>query len=128
MLSKEAFAKKLTMMFPEKKILLIKYYGDYDELLGHIFFSLQLSSPLKDLIENDGDKDRIKQYCSFIEEMWKTGNEDVPNILCVSILEQLSEKGKVWKHMVTLISKDFVSFINTDLLINNIMMRNVPEL
>ena len=55
---------------------------------------------------------RDKGYCSFIEDMWLNGDENVVNIVEVTILERLSDDKSVWNKFGKHISNDFIRFIN----------------
>lgn len=120
--TKEEFACKLVGLFPEKADSLKQHYNDYGEVLGHIFFSDEITAPLFDLLLENETSDIIKKYCSFIEDMWKNGTDDVVNVFDVSIAERLSDDEKVWEHFGRNISDEFIKYINDDLLPNNLMM------
>ncbi len=127
-LSKEEFAEKFCLLFPEKKDFLDEHYNDYDELIGHIYFADLLSEPLIDMITNQYDEYLISKYCSLIEDMWLNGDEAVVNIVEVTILERLSDDKKVWNNFGKYISNDFIRYINNELLPDNSMMYQVPRL
>ena len=90
-LSKEEFAEKFVSLFPDKRQSLDEHYADYHELLGHIYFADVLNEPLIRMISQNSDKNMISKYCAFIEDMWLNGDEDVVNIVEVTILERLSD-------------------------------------
>lgn len=127
-LSKEEFAEKFISLFPEKKQPLDEHYSDYNELLGHIYFAEALNEPLIEMLSSQSDETRISKYCSFIEDMWLNGDEDVVNIVEVTILERLSDDKSVWDCFGKHISNDFIRFINTEVLSENAMMWQVPRL
>ena len=72
--------------------------------------------------------EKIKKYCTFIEYMWKNGNNEVVNIVDVTIIEKLSIDGVIWSNFRNFISNEFKEYINTDLISNNIMMKDVKKL
>ena len=127
-LSKEEFAEKFVALFPDKRQALDEHYADFNELLGHIFFADALNEPLIELLASNTDDARIPKYCSFIEDMWHNGNEDVVNIVEVTILERLSDDKSVWNKFGKHISNDFIRFINNVVLAENAMMWQVPRL
>lgn len=127
-LSKEELAERLVTMFPEKKQLLDEHCSYYNGLLGHVFFAEALSEPLIELILRRHDDPHITQYCSFIEDMWRSGDEEAVNIAEVTILERLSDDRDVWNTFGKHISNDLIRYINTEALAGNAMMENVPRL
>ena len=60
--------------------------------------------------------------------MWKNGNNEVVNIVDVTIIEKLSIDGVIWSNYRNFISNEFKEYINTDLIQNNIMMKDVKKL
>ena len=127
-LSKEEFAEKFVSLFPDKKPILDEHYADFNELLGHIYFADALNEPLIEMLASKTEKTRISEYCTFIEDMWRNGDEDVVNIVEVTILERLSDDKNVWDSFGKHISNDFIRFINTEVLTGNAMMWQVPRL
>ena len=127
-LSKEIFADKFVSLFPYKKQILDKHYSDFNELLGHVYFADALNEPLIKMLSQQDDESRILECCSFIEDMWLNGDEDVVNIVEVTILERLSDDKSVWDKFGKYISNDFIRFINDVVLTENAMMWQVPHL
>ena len=127
-LSKEEFAERLVYLFPDKKQALDEHYADFNELFGHIYFAEALNEPLIEMLSSQSDENLISKYCSFVEDMWLNGDEDVVNIVEVTILERLSDDKSVWDCFGKHISNDFIRFINTEVLIENAMMWQVPRL
>ena len=128
LMTKEEFAEKLVKICPNKKSALSQHYDDYGELLGHIFFTDEISIPLIELLKQDSDKENIQFLCDFIEDMWASGTMDVINIVDVSILESLSDEKKIWHSFGKYISDEFKNYINNDVLCNNIAMFCVSKL
>ncbi|MDE7364284.1 MAG: hypothetical protein K2N27_05275 [Ruminococcus sp.] len=126
--TKEFFAKKLTELFIEKAKNLKLHYEDYNKLTAHIFFADEINVPLFELLKQNTNTAEIKKYCSFIEDMWLNGTDDVVNVVDVTILERLSDDATVWKNFGKYISNEFVRYINTDLLLNNSMMYGADKL
>ncbi|MCM1164838.1 MAG: hypothetical protein NC299_01610 [Lachnospiraceae bacterium] len=127
-ISKEDFACRLTDIFPEKTNALKRHYGDYGELLGHIFFADEVSLPLFELLLESDSGGEISKYCGFIEEMWQNGADDVVNIVDVTIAERLSDDDIVWERFGKNISDDFITYINEELLAANKMISNAKRL
>ena len=125
-MTKEAAAIKLTKIFPDKAAALTQHYTDYDnQLRAHIFFADEINIPLMLLLQSNSDKKTIQQYCSFIEEMYYDGDEDVENVVEVTILEQLSDETKIWLCFGPYLSNEFIREINTVLIPRNTMLPNV---
>ena len=126
-MTKEATAIELTKIFPDKAAALTQHYADYDnQLREHIFFADEINTPLILLLQSNTDKKTIQQYCSFIEEMYYNGDEDIKNVVEVTILEQLSDEKKTWLCFGTYLSNEFIREINTVLIPRNTMLPNVP--
>ena len=124
----DEFARKLTVLFPEKETALSAHHTEYGDLLSHVFFSEQIKGPLVRLLWANTDVPTIKRYCAFIEEMWKLGDAETVNIVDVTILEELSDDSTAWRNLREYITPEFVDYINSDLLSNNMLMRSVPPL
>ncbi len=122
------FADTLKIPFPEKSGNLLKHYEYYGGLLAHIFFADEISVPLFELLKQNTNIAEIKKYCSFVEDMWLNGTDDVVNVVDVTILERLSDDSTVWKNFGRYISNDFIRYINTDLLLHNSMMYGAERL
>lgn len=125
---KEDFAKKLVEIFPEKSSALAEHYGDFGELLGHVFFADEIGDPLFELLKEHVEFEKIDAYCRFVEEMWRCGTEDVVNIVNVTILERLSDDTSAWNNFSMHITQAFQDFINDEILTHNPMMQHVQRL
>lgn len=63
----------------------------------------------------------------MIEELWRYGDDEVQNIIDVTILEDLNTGDlDVWKGLGDYLGEDFRHYINYELIHTNIVMRNVP--
>lgn len=111
-------------------LVLAQHQKDYNEILLHILASELVSEPLIELatVSVDKNAEKINKYCRFIEEMWKTGDEDVVNVVEVTILEHLSDDEFVWHLFGSCISEEFREYINTEVLTSNTMMAGVKLL
>ena len=114
--------------FTENKAAVSEYMDFYGELLGHVFFGEFINVPLYELLKENTEHDKIRKYCSFIEKMWRYGNEEVINIVDVTVLERLSDDVNVWKNFGKYISNDFIRYINTVSVPNNLMICKVERL
>ena len=121
--------EKLIELIPEQKVSLKTCIKENDgELLGHIYFGDEFNNYLIDLLNDYTEIETIKKYCNFIEYMWKNGNEDVINIVDVTILERLSDDNDIWSKFGKNISNEFKEYINNELIPNNVMMNQVNKL
>ena len=127
-MTKERFAEKLTEIFPDKKQALDAHCADYGELLGHIFFADEINLPLINLLKENKDKAAIKKYCAFVEDMWCSGNDDVKNIVEITVLEYLSDEPDIWHRFGEYLSDEFKVDINETVLKENNMMSAVQKL
>lgn len=57
-------------------------------------------------------------------EMWKQGDDEIVNVVDVTILEGLSQEDESWQRFGKYISKEFIEYINFDLWCGNPMMGN----
>jgi DNA-directed RNA polymerase subunit M/transcription elongation factor TFIIS len=103
-------------------------YGDNDEFVGHVFFGEMLNIPLFDLLENDGDEEKISKYIHAISLMFNINNPYIMNILDVTIFEYLSDSKKVWNKLGEYLPADIIKYINNDLIRTNIAMTNVEPI
>ena len=60
--------------------------------------------------------------------MWKNGNNEVVNIVDVTIIEKLSVDSVIWRKIGEFISNEFKEYINIDLIPKNIMMKDVKKM
>ena len=88
--SKEAFALALAERFPEFRMAYQEHLEDYGEILGHVFFDV-LHRALVPLLKINEDGEKIRGYIGFLEDMYANGDEDVRNIVEVTILEVLGD-------------------------------------
>lgn len=127
-MNKNDFAEELIKNFPEKREVLIAHYKEHGEILAHILFADEISTPLVTLLTDDQNEALIRKYCAFIEKMWQSGSEDIKNVVDVTILENLSDDEVVWMRFGRCISKNFKRYINDCALQQNAMLWAVPKL
>ena len=126
-MDKEEFARKYTVLFPEREEALVLHYEQFGELLGHVFFGDE-NEEFIELLRQDRDMAAVRTYCDLVEEMWRHGTEAVQNIVDVTILERLSDEDRLWQKFGSYISEDFKKYINDILLIENGMMWGVKKM
>lgn len=106
--------------------LLQSHLDEYGEILLHIFAAEQICKPLIDIFMKKSENNHYTYiYCKAIEIMWKYGDDNVVNVVDVTILERLSDDAVIWKNFGTFISDEFRQYINNDVLKHNLMMCGV---
>ena len=111
--------------FPEQTDKIDESMDLDNKLLGHVFAALAISQPMEKLFYDD--KEKFAKYCKLIEELWHFGDDDVQNIIDVTILEDLNTgEIDVWKGLGEFFSEDFKQYINEDLIHTNIVMNIIP--
>ncbi|MCM1577741.1 MAG: hypothetical protein NC078_02930 [Ruminococcus sp.] len=95
--------------------LLREHLSNYGEILLHILAPELAVFPLVKCIENK-DAEGIDRYCNCIEKMYSEGDEEVLNVVDVTILEYLSGCNDVWQEFGRHISPQFKDYINNEYL------------
>lgn len=124
-MNKEDCIKRVIEVFPEYHELYLSHISDYGEVLLHVFIAETINEPLILLLKSHSD---AKNYCEIVEDMWKSGDEAVRNVVDVTILERLSDDESVWQEFGKAISPDFRNYINNEVLVHNMMMAAVKRL
>lgn len=106
-----------------------QHIEDHDgKILLHVFVPELVYFPLIESIK-EADEEKIKAFCGAIEQMWKTGDVEVLNVVEVSILECLTDDSHVWKVFGRHISAEFKNYINNEYLTENSWwLRDIPLL
>lgn len=103
-----SFAKKFIILFPAYKKDYQEDIEAYGEILGHNFFGNSINAVLSTLLIENKNINLIKKYIDFIEDMYAHGNEDVKNIVEVTILEYLGDDDGSLKNAFTYFSEDLI--------------------
>ena len=107
--SKEYFAQELGERFPEFRETYQEHLEYYKELLGHVFFGGgTLLGVLESLLKTNGEKEKIRRYIDFVEDMYANGDDDVQNIVEVTILECLGDDETVLRNAFTYFSEELM--------------------
>jgi hypothetical protein len=96
-MDKMYYAKKYVEIFPEYTHELEKYLSSYGELLGHVFFGDLINPHLVELLKHEVDIDRIEKIFGFINDMYLNGEDDIKNVVVVTILEYLGDDPLILK-------------------------------
>lgn len=122
-------AELLSQLKPDGEKVLKVHCKDYNEILLHVLAGELINEPLLELLKfHKDDSERIQKYCNAIEFMWKDGNEEVVNVVDITILEGLSDDDVVWQKYGSYISDEFKKYINEEVLVWNLMMSAVKPL
>lgn len=85
-------AEILAKVLPNGEALLKEHNRKYGEVLLHVLASEMITEPLIKLMEHsDKNTSLIELYFSTIKFMWNHGNDDVVNVVEVTILERLTD-------------------------------------
>ena len=101
---------------------------DYGTILAHIFAAETINNSMKTEFELNAKSKLFNKYCKFFQYLWKNGNEEVRNVVDVTILEGISDNRLMWKAFGENISLKFKVYINNELLRENITMKHVDRL
>lgn len=105
---KEYFAQKLEE-FPEFAGAYQEHLRYYGNLLGCVFFSGEtLLRALQPLLKTNEEKEKIRQYIDFVEDMYVNGDSDVRNIVEVAILECLGDDETVLRNAFSYFSEELM--------------------
>ena len=124
-MNKEQCAEIIARLSPDGKQMLENHIATYGEILLHVLAGDLITEPLIELLRWNKNTKLITEYCNLIEQMWRDGDDDVVNVVDVTILERLSDEEKIWHRFGTYISDDFKRFINEEQIPNNKMMPKI---
>ncbi|QKS72319.1 hypothetical protein FLK61_37435 [Paenalkalicoccus suaedae] len=89
------FTEYFLKEFPEFEAAYHEHLEDYGELLAHVFYGDDVCLILVKLLKQNNDKQKLKRLFQLLEVMAVEGNEEVQNVLQVSILEVLGDDKEV---------------------------------
>ncbi|MBQ3513211.1 MAG: hypothetical protein IJA32_05345 [Lachnospiraceae bacterium] len=125
-MSIEKCANMLADLTPEGKQRFKEHLKDFNEILLHVLAGDLITEPLIDLLKHHMDrKTEIQIYCKAIEVMRKNGDDEVVNVVDVTILERLSDEECVWERFGIFLSEEFRNYINDEVLGSNLMMGGI---
>jgi len=98
------FAKRLLLEFNISRRYFIVDEAESKDIMSGLYLEPVLCYPLHKLLDADSDTGRIKKYISFIEDMYKNGNDKIRGIVQWVILEYLLDLGvetrrKLYKYL-----------------------------
>ena len=101
------FARRLVREFGGQRAYQ-EHLRDYGEILGHVLFGNEINPVLFHLLKTNTDKKTIRTYMDFIEDMYRNGDEDVKNIVEVTILEYLGDDETVLRNAFSYFSEELM--------------------
>ena len=107
-------AKMLAEKLPDGRRIYDRHMEIHGKVLMHVLAGDIIDLPLVKLLKADDSPDIIKLYCGVIEEMWRKGDDNVVNVVEVTVLEYLTDDGEVWQRFGKYISHDFRCYINNE--------------
>ena len=107
----DGMVQLVVSQFPEQACVAEEMKDPGGRVIGHAFAAIAVSQPMIDCFADD--KIRFETYCGLLEQLWRNGNDDVQNILDVTVLEELRdcEDSAVWKGMKEYISDEFKKYL-----------------
>ena len=124
----EECAEMLAERLPDGRRLYADHIKMYGEVLLHVLVGDMIDRPLVELLKSNENPDIIKIYCAVIEEMWLKGDDNVVNVVEVTVLEYLTDDGEVWQRFGSYISRNFRNYVNNEFIPNNLNYLNVENL
>ena len=85
--------------FPEYIPMYMEHIEINSEVLPHVFFGETLNEDLPKLIE-ENKKVNLNAIFTFLERMATDGDQEVKNLLMVTILERLGDEPTLLRHAV----------------------------
>ena len=105
-MDKEYFARRLSEQFPEFRTAYAEHLEYYEALLGHVFFGSEtLLGALERLLKTNRERETIRRYIDFVEDMYANGDDDVRNIVEVTLLECLGDEETILRNAFSYFSE-----------------------
>lgn len=79
----------------------------YGEVLGHVLFC-EINPILSDLLRSNRDRTQIQKYIGFMEDMYANGDDEVKNIVTVTMLEYLGDDETVLRNAFAYFSEELM--------------------
>ena len=122
-------ANYITNVFPENKQYYKEHIRDYGRtVLAHVFAIETINIPMEKDFNVNAERETFQKYCRLIQSLWENGDDEVRNVIDVTILESISNHERMWKAFGRYISQEFIDYINNEVLTENILMDSIPPL
>ncbi len=106
-MTKEYFAQELVRRFPEYQRAYEDHLEAYGKVLGHVFFC-EINPVLSKLLRANQDCAQIRRYMDFLEDMYRNGDDEVKNIVTVTLLEYLGDDETVLRNAFSHFSEELM--------------------
>ena len=127
-MNKQEMAEYIVAIFQNCEAYHKEHLADFGSVLPHVFASEAINGPMKAEFEVNAQSEIFNKYCRLIQHLWKSGDEEVRNVVDVTILESISDNSLMWEAFGENISLEFKQYINEELLRENIVMSHVDRL
>ena len=127
-MNKQEMAEYIVNVFQNYEAYYKEHLTDFGNVLPHVFASETINDPMKTEFEFNAQSEIFNKYCRLIQCLWESGDEEVRNVVDVTILERISDNSLMWKAFGENISLEFKQYINEELLRENIVMSHVDRL
>ena len=127
-MNKQEMAEYIVAIFQNCEAYYKEHLTDFGNILPHVFASEAINDPMKTEFEVNAQSEIFNKYCRLIQHLWKSGDEEVRNVVDVTILESISDNSLMWEAFDENISLEFKQYINEELLRENIVMSHVDRL
>lgn len=127
-MNKQEMAEYIVAIFQNCEAYYKEHLADFGSILPHVFASEAINTPMKAEFEVNAQSEIFNKYCRLIQHLWKNGDEEVRNVVDITILESISDNSLMWEAFGENISFEFKKYINDELLIKNIAMSHVDRL
>ena len=67
-------------------------------VLGHLFGGIVIADSMKECFHRDMES--FVRWCNVVDRIYQSADENVENVLYVTIIEQLEEESDVWEAFV----------------------------
>ena len=121
-------ANYITNVFPENKQYYKEHIRDYGTVLAHVFAIETINIPMEKDFNVNAERETFQKYCRLIQSLWENGDDEVRNVIDVTILESISDHKRMWEAFGRHISQKFIDYINDEVLGENILMSGIPPL
>ena len=121
-------ANYITDVFPQNKQYYKEHIRDYGAVLAHVFTIETINIPMEKDFNVGSESETFRKYCMLIQSLWENGDDEVRNVIDVTILESISDHKRMWETFGRHISQKFIDYINDEVLTENILMDSTPHL
>jgi len=89
-----ALSGGICLKFPVLRVLLQQHLDDFEGLLPHMLMADVTRWLVRRFGESQGEDAEMKQVLVFLEEQYASGGEHIRELVAVSVLENLPQRGE----------------------------------